>query len=111
MVAQNVEAVKPIDATVEAEGDATIRSVNKGKRRGRKAGETMQLLQIGGTIRRFAKKELGGFYLACAISDGDVDAMETLLQLHGRPLPVVPDSLDISDWSKNDYLTAIARVI
>ncbi len=108
-----LEAKDICAATVEGEGNGEIRSVNGGKRRGRKAGETMPLLQIGDVVRRFSKKELGAFYLQAAIKGDDDNAagMASLLLMHGRPLPVVPEPLDISDWTKIDYLGAIAKLM
>jgi len=100
-------------ATVESEGNGKdIREVNGGKKRGRKAGETMPLLQIGSVVRRFSKKELGVYFLQAAIADySKLGDKAVLLLNHGRPLPVVPPAIDISDWTKIDYLGAIAKLM
>ncbi len=113
---QESKAIGAVDATVEAEGNGEIRSVNggKGKTRGRKTGETMAVLYLDGVVRRFSKKEERTFYLQCAIAhakgDGGTESREAMERI-GRLLPVVPVPVDISKWGHQEYMEAMERLM
>lgn len=102
-------AVKPVDVTIENDRATNIVSVNgKGKKRGRKEGETMALIEAGGVMRRFSNRELVQFYLAAATIDAS--GLPGLVAQHGRPLPTLPPPIVIDDWEIADFLSAIGEL-
>ncbi len=99
----------PVDVTIENDRDCKITSVNgKGKKRGRKEGETMAIIEASGVMRRFSNRELVQFYLAAATIDSS--GLPGLVAQYGRPLPTLPPPIVIDDWTITDFLSAIGEL-